>query len=227
MKTELHGTSPRDATRGRRSAQRPTAAAFLLVALSACIPTGDKPGSGELPVVPPDSLLPLPDGTFVPVPESCRGPSPSARPPYTVTFKVSNPTDTTVFYRDLCTTEFAIGSCAKDFKDDLTARVGNGCACELRGSCPVGGPCPSESMGRLSPGETHPIVWSAVVWRKSSLDGIECVEPRPVPPGDYEIRLPVYGTQDAATAGTPVTRVVRKSFSLPAPGDMIELLVSL
>jgi hypothetical protein len=167
--------------------------------------------------------VPLADGGTLVVPAQCRPDAGiSAEPPFTVNFRLRNVGPTPVFYRGSCVIEFAVGSCAAGFADDLNHLGAGGCSCEFHGNCPVGGPC-EPLKGSIDPGEEVIVPWAAIALTRSMVDGVECSRGVNLPAGSYELRLPLYADTSATD---PPLRTVRRSFTLPAVESALDVPIA-
>jgi hypothetical protein len=194
------------------------AAIGALSLASACSKTGDD-------VAPP--TVPLADGGTLAVPVRCQpdaGVVPAQSAPFQIEFHFRNQGSAPLFYRGGCGVDFAVGSCAAGFNDDLTRLGASGCDCEFRGQCPVGGPC-QPLPGFIGPGQDEIITWTAIARVRSTVAGMECSQPVVLPAGVYEIRLPLYADLASSQDGVPV-RTVRHTFTLPSADRTIDVPIT-
>jgi hypothetical protein len=146
--------------------------------------------------------------------------------PYKAVFHFRNQGTQAVWYRGNCVVEFAVGSCAAGFADDLTRLGTSGCACEFRGSCPVGGDCLPISNS-IGVGEELVIDWPGVAQVRGTTDnGVECSRPVYLPAGTYEVRLSLYAGLGAARSWDAPVRTVRQTFILPSADPHIDVLIT-
>lgn len=210
QRSSVHGT------------RRALAAGLGLLLAVACIPTGDKGGTDPIIV---DTRLPQIDGGALEIPAQCQVSS-GQTPPALVNFRFLNQGAVPVYFRGVCAPEFAVGSCASNYTDDLTARGSSGCACENLGQCPVGGPC-VPLKAEIAAGDSLTVSWLAKIWvRATTVGGVECNSPVDVPHGLYEVRMALFADATAAQAGTPVARTVRRKFSWPGDQAVVDVPIT-
>jgi len=140
-------------------------------------------------------------------------------PPSTVTFELRNDSAPTLYLFQDCLLDLTITSLADP--PHVIEREGPcGCDCGVA-SCPVCGPCfqgPREVAG----GAVLSEYWSTVSVTYEPAPTGSCERKHSLPPGQYRIDIPVYGSAEDAAAKTGA-RTATQTFTLPVPSDSVSV----
>jgi hypothetical protein len=142
---------------------------------------------------------------------------PSSSEPYSVTFMLENPSAASVFIWHGCLGyRFSIAQVTGNNSTDVSPRFFCGCNCS-DSSCrsnPMCGPCASDAVVEVRPGESLEVNWVAQTVRAEQRAGYSCANVTFLPAGLYQITVPVYDSETEATAQSN-PRQVTLDFVLP------------
>ncbi|MCA9595402.1 MAG: hypothetical protein KC776_18935 [Myxococcales bacterium] len=167
------------------------------------------------------------DGGSGGLPDACSAPSPGPGP-YETTFLFTNDTSEQLFLRAYCTLEMSVSSCAKAYADDIAMNAGCtvDCANNDPGGCIACGACPMFGE-QVTPAKPYQQVWQGMKYTfDQNAEGCQCHDSIAAPAGKYRVTVPVYASEDDAMFGKPL-REVTVDFSLPAPGNVVEVPLGL
>jgi hypothetical protein len=103
------------------------------------------------------------------------------------------------------------------------------CACRCEDSTCTGnvacGPCAPPAGVVVPPGGTQEVAWIASLITSEQRPGYVCNHTTPLPAARYSVAVPVFATAEEAAAGNPKARVASRVFDLPAPGNVVELVL--
>lgn len=147
----------------------------------------------------------------------------AAKPPFKVTFRFHNGGEAPVFLRSGCQLQYDVTSCEVCYAESFGPTFACGlcdCAdksCRSDAAC---GPCETDHGVALAPGATKEVPWDAVKLVVETRTGYSCGTRTFLEAGVYRVRVPVYGSDAAATAGKE-SRLVTTDFDLPAEGNLV------
>lgn len=178
-------------------------ASVFLIMLSACSSPSSSPSLTE------------PNGDRIPIPPACEIPATGQRP-YSVTFRLHNGGNASVFLHTGCFPPFQVSSCASGYADQLANL--DFCPCLCDSSCPVCGACYPDGGEALAPGATKEWLWIATLLVDSgeTSRGTACKRESDLPTGLYRVSIPLFATSEDGLAQTPVLRRAAADFHLPA-----------
>ncbi len=162
------------------------------------------------------------------MPEQCQVPV-TEPGPYPVTFRFTNVTETPLYVRQDCQTRYDILSCADGYQSSLSiwADCTIDCAQAQQGGCIACGACMVQALEVTS---AFPVdaSWhgNSYTFQQTS-EGCQCYVEHPALPGKYKIRMPVYGSKEAAESFSAPLYEVEVDFALPAPTGMVEVPVNI
>ena len=147
--------------------------------------------------------------------------SPSTGGPYSVTFALENPSASSVFIWSGCLGyRFSIAQVTDTGLTDVSPQYACACSCS-EPSCrsnPACGPCQSDAVFELRPGESLEVTWVAQTVRVEQRTDYSCSSVTSLPVGRYQITVPVYDSETQATAQSN-PRQVTLDFVLPVSSN--------
>jgi hypothetical protein len=152
------------------------------------------------------------------------------QPPYPLTFHLLNHGASPVYVRDdgCVGITLDIASCASRFTDRLGPVFA--CACSCRdASCqgpPGCPPCAAPSGKAVLPGQALDVRWNAIALDFQNRTNDTCVDPRPLPAGIYSVSVAIFDAPDLSLGGGTPARFASRTFALPAPGDVVEVVLA-
>jgi hypothetical protein len=162
-------------------------------------------------------------------PSRCRVTT-EGKPPFPLKFRLSNRSSTPVYVHDngCVGISFDIASCAAGFTDHLGPVFACACNCRDPGcqgpvSC---GACAEPTGKSIAAGQSIELPWNAIKLDFQTRTNDTCVDPLPLPAGQYSVSVPLFDSADVARSGGTPARVAGRTFTLPAPGDLVELIVA-
>ncbi|TKC99211.1 hypothetical protein [Polyangium fumosum] len=142
--------------------------------------------------------------------------------PYEVTFQFENDGASPAFLRKDCSLEYTISSCEDGYSASLAIRASCSQACDSAdGGCLACGACPPVGGVPVEIGAPTTDAWKGMRYTfGKTAEGCTCHESHVAQAGRYQIRVPVYPSDEAAQTGTP-SHEVTVNFELPAPNGVV------
>lgn len=200
------------------------AAALLAAGCSSSHSMSEDGGPGGDAEPPRDGDMPPPDDAGrdaepPPPPPEC-GVETDRDGPFETTLRFVNESDEELWVQSRCALDYSMHSCASDY-EEITIRAGCTVDCdEGGGTCIACAPC-MISQDRVGPGSPVESTWGGMIYSfDETPSSCRCHDGRVAPPARYEVRIPVYASEEDARNGD-VLREVTHEFELPAEGDLV------
>jgi hypothetical protein len=160
------------------------------------------------------------------IPLECQVPMTTRTPPYQLVFRLRNAGAVPVFLRQGCVgVEFDISSCGSRYSDSLGPRYL--CACPCSDATCTGavacGPCPQPAGVEIAPGASKDVTWIASQALSEDRGSFQCANRPALPAARYGLSVPLFASATEAANNAKPLRVARRSFELPAAGDLVEV----
>lgn len=158
------------------------------------------------------------------LPDECAVPS-NEPGPYTVTFHFVNVMPSPLFLREDCLLTWSLYSCADGYNNAVSHAADCTMSCTEPHGCVECGACLENAIA-VDAGAPHDATWTGITYTfGQNLDGCTCYNDSVAPAGKYQIRVPVYASEQDAIANN-VAYEVTQAFDLSS-SQIVEVQLAL